>query len=86
MGGEAMLWFIVSGVLAGYLSARMAYCWESGTLAHIAVGIIGAYMGTTVFRLVGITSDSALGMIVIGALGASCALWLLRVIYEHSDF
>ena len=81
-----MLWFIVSGVLAGYLSARMAYCWESGTLAHIAVGIIGAYMGTAVFRLVGITSDSALGMIVIGALGASCALWLLRIIYEHSDF
>lgn len=81
-----MLWFIVAGILVGYISARMAYCWESGIIAHIAVGIVGAYMGTVLFGLVGITSSGALGMIVIGMLGASCALWLLRVIYENSNF
>lgn len=81
-----MLWFVVAGIVAGYVSARMAYCWESGMVAHIAVGIVGAYMGTALFGLVGITSDGALGMIVIGMMGASCALWLLRFIYENSDF
>lgn len=81
-----MLWFIVAGILVGYVSARMAYCWESGVIAHIAVGIVGAYMGTVLFQLVGITSDGALGMIVIGAFGAVCALRLLRLLYENSDF
>lgn len=81
-----MLWFIVAGILVGYVSARMAYCWESGMIAHIAVGIVGAYMGTAILKLVGISSEGAIGMIVIGSMGASCALWLLRFIYENSDF
>lgn len=55
-------------------------------IAHIAVGIVGAYMGTALFQFVGITSDGAIGMIVIGVMGASCALWFLRFIYENSDF
>ncbi len=80
-----MLWFFAAGLFVGYVSARMAYCTESGIIAHMTVGVLGAYVGMAGFHVLGIEAYNALGMIVIGSLGAAGALWAVRILYARSD-
>ncbi len=75
-----LLWFLIIGVVAGWLAGQITRGHGFGLLGDLVVGIIGALVGGFVFRLFGLGAYGLLGSLVCATVGAVVLLWLLRVL------
>ncbi|TWU28141.1 GlsB/YeaQ/YmgE family stress response membrane protein [Bythopirellula polymerisocia] len=76
----SLLWFILIGVLAGWLAGVLMKGGGFGLLGDLILGIIGAILGGFVFRLLGFESTGMLGSLITATVGAILFIALLRVI------
>jgi uncharacterized membrane protein YeaQ/YmgE (transglycosylase-associated protein family) len=74
-----VIWFLIVGVLAGWLAGLLVKGGGFGLIGDLVVGIIGALIGGLLFggNLLG---GGLLGSIVVATLGAVILLVVLRVI------
>ena len=72
------LWFLIIGVLAGYLAGKIMRGTGYGLLGDLLMGIVGAIFGGFLFALVGLSAISLLGSLVTATVGAVAFLWILR--------
>ncbi len=72
------LWFLIIGVVAGWLSGKLTRGHGFGLVGDLVVGILGALIGGFLFRLLGIVSLGVLGSLVSATVGAIVLLWLIR--------
>jgi uncharacterized membrane protein YeaQ/YmgE (transglycosylase-associated protein family) len=77
---QDFLIFLLVGALAGWLSGLITKGSGFGPAGNVIVGIIGAFLGNLLFRLVGITAYNMLGHILFAVAGALFFLYLLRFI------
>ena len=76
-----LLWFILIGLAAGWLAAKIMKGKGFGLLGDIVVGVIGALIGGFLFRALGIYSDGGLlGSLIVATIGAIVLLYLLRLL------
>jgi uncharacterized membrane protein YeaQ/YmgE (transglycosylase-associated protein family) len=75
-----LLTFLLVGAIAGWLSGVLVKGRGFGLAGNIIVGIVGAFLGTFCFNLLGIYAASFLGRLIFALLGALLFLWLLRFI------
>lgn len=73
-----MLWFLIIGVLAGWLAGVLLKGHGFGFLGDLVIGIVGAFIGGFVFRLLGITAYGLMGSLVCATIGAMLLVWLVR--------
>jgi uncharacterized membrane protein YeaQ/YmgE (transglycosylase-associated protein family) len=79
LGG--LIWWIVVGLIAGWLAGKVMKGGGFGALMDIVIGIIGAIIGGWVFgRLGGLSLGGMLGTIAVAFVGAVIFLWLVRLI------
>jgi cardiolipin synthase len=52
------LWFLIIGVVAGWLSGKLTRGRDFGVVGDLVVGILGALVGGFLFRLLGVVSGS----------------------------
>jgi len=78
MGG--LVWFLVVGLVAGWLAGVLMKGGGFGIFGDIAVGIIGAVIGGFLFGAVGIGGGGLLGSILVATIGAVILIFLLRLI------
>lgn len=74
------LWFLIIGIVAGWLAGHLMKGGGFGLLGDLVLGIIGALFGGWVFGLLGIESTGKLGALVTATVGAVLLIALLRVI------
>lgn len=74
------LWFLIIGVVAGWLSGKLMRGHGFGLLGDLVIGILGALIGGFIFGLLGIISLSLIGSLVSATVGAIVLLWLIRLI------
>ena len=75
------VYFILVGLIAGWLAGVLVKGGGSGIVVDIIVGIIGALLGGWVFGLLGISAGGGLiGAIVTATVGAILFILILRVI------
>jgi uncharacterized membrane protein YeaQ/YmgE (transglycosylase-associated protein family) len=75
-----LLWFLLVGLIAGWLASVITGGGGRGVLMDIVFGVIGSYVGGFLFRTLGITSASGtLGSIVVATIGAIIFIFLLRL-------
>lgn len=72
--------FLIVGGLAGWISGLITKGSGFGILGNIIVGIIGAFLGGFLFRLVGISANLFIGQLIFAVVGALIFVWLLRFI------
>lgn len=72
--------FLVVGGLAGWISGLITKGSGFGFLGNVIVGIIGAFLGGFLFRLVGISANLFIGQLIFAIVGALIFLYLLRFI------
>jgi uncharacterized membrane protein YeaQ/YmgE (transglycosylase-associated protein family) len=77
---QSFLVFLILGALAGWISGLIAKGRGFGLPGNIIVGIVGAFLGGFVFRVLGISAYTFLGQLIFAVLGALLFLWLLRFI------
>ena len=75
-----IVWFLLIGLVAGWLASVIMGAGGYGVLGDIIVGVIGAVLGGYLFRLLGIGASGLLGAILTATVGAIVLIALLRVI------
>jgi uncharacterized membrane protein YeaQ/YmgE (transglycosylase-associated protein family) len=76
-----VLWFLLVGVIAGWLAGVLVKGGGFGLIGDLVVGIIGALIGGLLFGgLAGAAGGGLLGSILVATLGAVILLVVLRVL------
>ena len=76
-----VLWFLLVGVIAGWLAGVLVKGGGFGLIGDLVVGIIGALIGGLLFSgLGGVAGGGLLGIILVATLGAVILLVVLRVL------
>lgn len=75
-----ILWFLLIGLIAGWLAGQIMRGGGFGLIGDIIVGIVGSLIGGFIFRAVGVTAYGLLGNIVMAVIGAMVLIFLLRLI------
>ena len=75
------VWFIIVGLIAGWLAGVIMKGGGFGVIGDIVVGIIGALLGGWLFSTMGVSAGGGLlGAIVVALIGAIILIFLLRLI------
>ncbi len=73
-------WFLIIGVVAGWLSGKLMRGHGFGLVGDLVVGILGALIGGFIFRFLGVTFFGLIGSFVSATAGAIVLLWLIRLL------
>jgi len=75
------VWFIIVGLVAGWLAGVIMKGGGFGVIGDIVVGIVGALIGGWLFSSMGVSAGGGLlGAIIVALIGAIILIFLLRLI------
>jgi uncharacterized membrane protein YeaQ/YmgE (transglycosylase-associated protein family) len=74
------VWFILIGLVAGWLAGVIMKGGGYGVVGDIVVGVIGALIGGWLFTRMGVAAGGLLGAIIVATVGAIILIFLLRLI------
>ena len=77
---EGLIWFLLVGLIAGWLAGKVMRGGGFGIVGDMIVGVIGALLGGWIFGLLGISAGGLIGQIIVAFVGALVLLFLLRMI------
>jgi uncharacterized membrane protein YeaQ/YmgE (transglycosylase-associated protein family) len=76
-----IIWWIIVGLIAGFLTGKIMKGSGFGALMDIVVGIVGAIVGGFIMRALGFAGQGGfIYTILIATLGAIILTWLIRLI------
>ena len=74
-------WFILVGLVAGWLAGQLVKGGGFGVIGDIVVGVIGALLGGFLFSSLGVSMGGGLlGAIIVATIGAVLLIFILRLI------
>jgi uncharacterized membrane protein YeaQ/YmgE (transglycosylase-associated protein family) len=74
-----LLWFILVGLVAGWVAGHLVKGGGFGVLGDVMVGVIGAVIGGFLFRAIGVSNvNGLLGSLFVAIIGAVVLLLVLR--------
>src|SRR6202040_1200644 len=75
-----ILWWIIVGLIAGWLTGKIMSGGGYGPIMDIVVGVIGAVVGGFLMRSAGFAGDGGLYSIFVAVIGAVVLTLLLRLV------
>jgi uncharacterized membrane protein YeaQ/YmgE (transglycosylase-associated protein family) len=75
-----LLWFLIIGVIAGWLAGQIMKGKGFGLIGNLIVGVIGAIIGGFVFDALGIVAYGLIGSLIASLVGAIILLWIVSLI------
>ena|SRR3989338_509831 len=79
-----LLWFLLIGLLAGWLAGVLIRGRGYGIVADSIIGILGAFVGGFLFSLLGIQTTSTLGSLVMSVIGAIVFIAIVKAIHKSA--
>jgi uncharacterized membrane protein YeaQ/YmgE (transglycosylase-associated protein family) len=74
-----LFWFILIGLIAGWLAGQFVKGSGYGVLGDIVVGMIGAVIGGFLFRAIGVSAGGGfIGSLIVATVGAVILVLVLR--------
>ncbi|MBQ7571580.1 MAG: GlsB/YeaQ/YmgE family stress response membrane protein [Bacteroidaceae bacterium] len=67
---------IISGIIAGFIAAKLTDGEGKGCIVDLFLGLVGGCFGGWLFEQFGIAAYSWVGQIITAVVGASILLWL----------
>jgi uncharacterized membrane protein YeaQ/YmgE (transglycosylase-associated protein family) len=80
MQGTNLLYFLLIGLVAGFLAGKVMKGSGYGLIGDLVIGVVGAFLGGWIFGLLHIAAGGLLGLLVTAFVGAVVLVWLLRMI------
>lgn len=75
------VWFILIGLVAGWLAGQIMKGGGFGLIGDIVVGVVGALLGGFLFRTLGMSAGGGLiGSLIVATIGAVVLIFVLRLI------
>jgi uncharacterized membrane protein YeaQ/YmgE (transglycosylase-associated protein family) len=79
MSGLGWLSFLIVGLIAGWIAEKLMKR-EHGLFINLLVGVIGAYLGAFLFRLLGLATTGFIGTLVVATIGAVVLLAIVGAV------
>ncbi|HEY5864502.1 MAG TPA: GlsB/YeaQ/YmgE family stress response membrane protein [Candidatus Tectomicrobia bacterium] len=77
----SLLWFLVVGLVAGWLAGVLVKGGGFGVIGDLVVGVIGAFLGGWLFSTLGASAGGGLlGSIIVATVGAVVLLFIVRLV------
>ena len=77
---SGLVWWLVVGLVAGFLASLVMRGGGYGIVGDIIVGIVGAFIGGFLASLLGIGAGGLIGTIIIAFIGACILIAILRLV------
>jgi uncharacterized membrane protein YeaQ/YmgE (transglycosylase-associated protein family) len=75
-----LIWFLLVGLVAGWLAGKLTRGAGYGVVGDIVIGVIGAFVGGFLFRLLGLAAGGTIGSIVMATVGAVVLVLVVRAL------
>jgi uncharacterized membrane protein YeaQ/YmgE (transglycosylase-associated protein family) len=75
-----VIWWLLVGLIAGYLAGIIMKGKGFGLLGNLFVGILGAVIGGYLFSLLGRDAQEFVGNLAVALAGAVILVWVVGVI------
>jgi uncharacterized membrane protein YeaQ/YmgE (transglycosylase-associated protein family) len=75
-----LLWFLIIGLIAGWLAGQFVKGGGYGLVGDLIVGVVGAFIGGFLFRVLGLSAYGFIGTLVMATVGAVVLLIIIRAI------
>lgn len=75
-----IIWWLVVGLIAGFLASLVMRGGGYGIIGDIIVGIIGAFIGGFLANLIGIGTGGLVVTIIVAFVGACILIAILRLV------
>jgi uncharacterized membrane protein YeaQ/YmgE (transglycosylase-associated protein family) len=76
-----LLYWIIVGLIAGWLAGKVMKGGGYGALADIVLGILGGIVGGWVFDMLGLwPGGGIIGSIIVAFVGAVILVWITRIL------
>ena len=76
----AFIWWILVGLIAGFLTGKIMKGNGFGVFADILIGIVGAFIGGFIMRALGFAGQGLIYTIIVATIGAILLTLLLRLV------
>ncbi len=76
-----LLWFILIGIVAGYIAGQITRGHGFGLFVNLLIGIIGGVLGGLFFSFLGIATYGLIGSLFTATIGAILLLWLVSLLF-----
>jgi uncharacterized membrane protein YeaQ/YmgE (transglycosylase-associated protein family) len=76
----SLIWFLLIGLVAGWLAGKLTRGKGFGVIGDVVVGVIGAFVGGFLFRLVGLSAHGTIGSIIVATIGAMVLVFVVRTL------
>lgn len=75
------LWFLLVGLIAGWLAGMLVKGGGFGVIGDMVVGVVGALIGGLIFTSLGVSSGGGMiGSIIVATIGAIILIFILRIV------
>ncbi|MDD6210114.1 MAG: GlsB/YeaQ/YmgE family stress response membrane protein [Bacteroidales bacterium] len=71
------LWYILIGLVSGYIASKIMKGSGSGLIINLFVGIIGGVLGGWLLSLFGFIAIGTIGSLITSVIGAIVFLWIV---------
>ncbi len=75
-----LVWFLLIGLIAGWLAGKLTRGSGFGVVGNIVIGIVGAFVGGFLFRTLGLSATGKLGEIVVATVGAALLIYVVKLL------
>src|SRR5260221_3758361 len=82
---SAVIWWLIVGLVAGFLASLVMRGGGYGIVGDIVVGLVGALIGGFLSSLLGLGSSGLLGTIIIAFIDACILIAILRAVVGGSS-
>ena len=79
------LWYIIIGILAGFIASKLMRGGGFGLFANLLVGVVGGVLGGWMFGLLGIATTGLLGSLITSTVGAIVLLWIVSLFNNKKE-
>jgi uncharacterized membrane protein YeaQ/YmgE (transglycosylase-associated protein family) len=79
-GDMDLIWFLIIGLIAGWLAGQFVKGGGFGLVGDLVVGVVGALIGGVLFGVLGLTAGGFIGNLVMATVGAIVLLVIIRMI------
>lgn len=78
------VWFILIGLIVGWLASLIVKGSGSGFIVNIIIGILGGVLGGWLFSLFGLIPVGTFGSLLTALVGAIILLWLAALVRKKN--
>ena len=75
-----IIYFLLIGLAAGWLAGLVMRGKGLSLLGNLIVGVLGAFLGGFMFKIIGIHTTNMIGSLITAVVGAVVLLYLVRLI------